>query len=124
MNSRAKNWLLKEYRKDLWNKIYVAPYQRKDSDITQDDEATPIVFSCCWGPGNLETTFVMLDSADKLSTQYLTSWSQNVHHQQGKAYGQKNLLKFMMDHQPHVVVVGVANLSCMSLRDDIYEVKY
>ncbi|KAL9437536.1 hypothetical protein AB3S75_023409 [Citrus x aurantiifolia] len=124
MNSRAKNWLLMEYGKALWNKISVPPYQRKDSDVTQDDEATLIVLSCCWGPGNLETTLVMLDSADKLSTQYLTSWSQNVHHQQGKTYGQKNLLKFMMDHQPHVVVVGAANLSCTSLKDDIYEVKH
>lgn len=66
MNSRAKNWLLMEYRKALRNKISVVPYQRKDSDITQDDDAASIVLACCWGPGKLETTFVMLYSSGEV----------------------------------------------------------
>jgi transcription elongation factor SPT6 len=28
----------------------------------------------------------------------------------------------MTDHQPHVVVLGAANLSCTRLKEDIYEV--
>ena len=39
--SRAKNWLLMEYGKGLWNKVSVGPYQRKENDINSDEEAAP-----------------------------------------------------------------------------------
>lgn len=126
MSSRAKSWLLMEYGKALWNKVSVGPYQRKDNDITPDEEAAPRVLACCWGPGKPETTFVMLDSSgevvDVLFTGCLTLRSQNVRDQQSKKNDQERLLKFMMDHQPHVVVLGAVNLSCTSLKDDIYEI--
>lgn len=126
MSGRAKSWLLMEYGKALWNKVSVGPYQRKDNDITPDEEAAPRVLACCWGPGKPETTFVMLDSSgevvDVLFTGCLTLRSQNVRDQQSKKNDQERLLKFMMDHQPHVVVLGAVNLSCTSLKDDIYEV--
>lgn len=126
MNSRAKNWLLLEYGKDLWNKISVGPYQRKDNDIISDDEAAPRVMACCWGPGKPATSFVMLDSSgevlDVLYAGSLTLRSQNVNDQQRKKNDQQRVLKFMMDHQPHVVVLGAVNLSCTGLKDDIYEV--
>ncbi|XP_044467920.1 transcription elongation factor SPT6 homolog [Mangifera indica] len=126
MNSRAKNWLLLEYGKDLWNKISVGPYQRKDNDIISDDEAAPRVMACCWGPGKPATSFVMLDSSgevlDVLYAGSLTLRSQNVNDQQRKKNDQQRVLKFMMDHQPHVVVLGAVNLSCTGLKDDIYEI--
>ncbi|PQM39625.1 hypothetical protein Pyn_37818 [Prunus yedoensis var. nudiflora] len=40
LTSRAKNWLLMEYGKVLWNKVSVGPYQRKEND-SSDDEAAP-----------------------------------------------------------------------------------
>ncbi|KAG8490681.1 hypothetical protein CXB51_013812 [Gossypium anomalum] len=124
--SGAKNWLLLEYGKDLWNKVSVGPYQKKENDINSDEEAAPRVMACCWGPGMPATTFVMLDSSgevlDVLYTGSLTLRSQNVNDQQRKKNDQQHVLKFMTDHQPHVVVLGAVDLSCTRLKDDIYEI--
>lgn len=57
-----------------------------------------------------------------LYTGSLTLRSQNVNDQQRKKNDQQRVLKFMTDHQPHVVVLGAVNLSCTRLKDDIYEV--
>ncbi|KAG7962184.1 hypothetical protein I3843_09G052600 [Carya illinoinensis] len=126
LTNRAKNWLLVEYGKVLWNKVSVGPYQRKETDSSSYDEASPRVMACCWGPGKPATTFVMLDSSgevlDVLYTGSLTLRSQNVNDQQRKKNDQERVLKFMMDHQPHVVVLGAVNLSCTRLKDDIYEI--
>ncbi|KAM5550549.1 transcription elongation factor SPT6 [Rosa sericea] len=126
LTSRAKNWLLMEYGKVLWNKVSVGPYQRKENDISSDDEAAPRVMACCWGPGKPATTFVMLDSSgevlDVLYTGSLTLRSQNVNDQQRKKNDQERVLKFMTDHQPHVAVLGAVNLSCVRLKEDIYEI--
>ncbi|OAY44576.1 transcription elongation factor SPT6 homolog isoform X1 [Manihot esculenta] len=126
LTSRAKNWLLLEYGKVLWNKVSVGPYQRKENDVSSDDEAAPRVMACCWGPGKPATTFVMLDSSgevlDVLYAGSLTLRSQNVNDQQHKKNDQQRVLKFMTDHQPHVVVLGAVNLSCTKLKDDIYEI--
>ncbi|XP_057970915.1 transcription elongation factor SPT6 homolog isoform X2 [Malania oleifera] len=124
--SRAKSWLLSEYGKAFWDKVSVAPYQRKENDASSEDDAAPRVMACCWGPGKPATTFVMLDSSgevlDVLYTGSLTSRSQNVNDQQRKKNNQQRVLKFMTDHQPHVVVLGAANLSCTRLKEDIYEI--
>ncbi|XP_058750723.1 transcription elongation factor SPT6 homolog isoform X2 [Vicia villosa] len=124
--SKAKHWVLTEYGKALWSKVSVGPYQQKENDLSSDDEAAPRVMACSWGPGKPQTTFVMLDSSgevqDVLYTGSLTLRSQNVHDQQRKKNDQERVLKFMTDHQPHVVVLGAANLSCTRLKEDIYEV--
>ncbi|XP_020220029.1 transcription elongation factor SPT6 homolog [Cajanus cajan] len=124
--SKAKNWLLMEYGKALWSKVSVGPYQQKENDLGSDEEAAPRVMACCWGPGKPQTTFVMLDSSgevlDVLYTGSLTLRSQNVNDQQRKKNDQERVLKFMTDHQPHVVVLGAVNLSCTRLKEDIYEV--
>ncbi|OIW03224.1 hypothetical protein TanjilG_13018 [Lupinus angustifolius] len=124
--SKAKNWLLMEYGKALWNKVSVGPYQQKENDLSSDDEAAPRVMACCWGPGKPQTTFVMLDSSgevlDVLYTGSLTLRSQNAGDQQRKKNDQERVLKFMTDHQPHVVVLGAVNLSCTRLKEDLYEV--
>ncbi|KAF9679491.1 hypothetical protein SADUNF_Sadunf06G0020400 [Salix dunnii] len=126
LTSRAKNRLLWEYGKVFWNKVSVGPYQRKESDISMDDEAAPRVMACCWGPGKPATTFVMLDSSgevlDVLYAGSLTLRSQHANDQQRKKNDQQRVLKFMMDHQPHVVVLGAVHLSCTKLKDDIYEI--
>ncbi|WCJ28699.1 hypothetical protein M5689_010381 [Euphorbia peplus] len=124
--SRSKTWLRWEYGKVLWNKISVGPYQRKENDISSDDEAAPRVMACCWGPGKPATTFVMLDSSgevlDVLYAGSLTSRSQNIRDQQNKKHDQEKVLKFMNDHQPHLVVLGAVNLSCTRLKENIYEI--
>uniref|UniRef100_A0A2P2KHS7 Transcription elongation factor spt6 n=1 Tax=Rhizophora mucronata TaxID=61149 RepID=A0A2P2KHS7_RHIMU len=126
LTSKAKNWLLWEYGKSLWDKVSVGPYQRKDGDIATDEEVAPRVMACCWGPGKPATTFVMLDSSgevlDVLYTGSLTLRSQSINDQQHKKKNQQRVLKFMTDHQPHVVVLGAVNLSCTRLKDDIYEI--
>ncbi|XP_039160120.1 transcription elongation factor SPT6 homolog [Eucalyptus grandis] len=126
LTSRSKNWLVTEYGEALWSKVSIGPYQRKESEFNSDDEAAPRVMACCWGPGKPATTFVMLDSSgevlDVLYTGSLTLRSQNVNDQQRKKHDQQRVLKFMTDHQPHVVVLGAVNLSCTRLKDDIYEI--
>ncbi|CAA7015126.1 unnamed protein product [Microthlaspi erraticum] len=126
LTSRAKSRLLSEYGQALWNKVSAGPYQKKEMDIGSDEEAAPRVMACCWGPGNPPNTFVMLDSSgevlDVLYAGSLTLRSQNVNDQQRKKNDQDRVLKFMMDHQPHIVALGAVNLNCTRLKDDIYEV--
>ncbi|KAI3514436.1 hypothetical protein L1887_12838 [Cichorium endivia] len=127
LTSRAKNWLLMEYGRLLWDKVSVAPYQKKEHDVNSDDyEAAPRVMACCWGPGNPATTFVMLDSygevLDVLYVGSLRIHGQNANDEQRKKYNQQRVVKFMTDHQRHVVVVGAVNLSCVNLKEDIYEI--
>lgn len=126
LTARSRNLLLMEYGKHLWDKVSVAPYQRKESDAAADLDAAPRVLACCWGPGNPATTFVMLDSAgevvDVLYAGSISIRSQSVNDQQRKQNDLQRVQKFMMDHQPHVVVLGAANLSCAKLKEDIYEV--
>lgn len=126
LTSRAKNLLVMEYGKQLWDKVSVAPFRQKENDAATDDDAAPRVMACCWGPGKPATTFVMLDSSgevlDVLYTGSISLRSQSANDQHRKKNDQQRVLKFMTDHQPHVVVLGAANLACARLKDDIYEV--
>ncbi|KAH9626578.1 hypothetical protein KSS87_000655, partial [Heliosperma pusillum] len=128
LTSRSKNWLLMEYGKRLWDKVSVAPYRRKKSEITSDDEVAPRVMTCCWGPGKPATTFVMLDSfgeiVDVLEAGSISLKSQNVTDQQRKKHDQQNLLRFMTEHQPEVVVLGATNFTCTRLKENIYEIVF
>ncbi|XP_047942817.1 transcription elongation factor SPT6 homolog [Salvia hispanica] len=126
LTSRAKSWLLSDYGRLLWDKVSVAPYQRKENDVSSDEETAPRVMACCWGPGKPATTFVMLDSSgevlDVLHAGSLSIRGQSVNEQQRKRNDQQRVQKFMMDHQPHIVVLGANNLSCTRLKEDIYEI--
>ena len=127
LTSRAKNWLLMEYGKLLWDKVSVAPYQKEEQDNSLDDyEAASRVMACCWGSGNPATTFVMLDSygevVDVLYAGAICINGQSANDQQRKKNDQQRLKKFITDHQPNVVVLGAVNLNCDRLKEDIYEV--
>ncbi|XP_047942962.1 transcription elongation factor SPT6 homolog [Salvia hispanica] len=126
LTSRAKSWLLLDYGRLLWEKVSVAPYQRKENDVSSDEETAPRVMACCWGPGKPATTFVMLDSSgevlDVLHAGSLSIHGQSVNEQQRKRNDQQRVQNFMMDHQPHIVVLGAKNLSCTQLKEDIYEI--
>ncbi|KAG6427914.1 hypothetical protein SASPL_112161 [Salvia splendens] len=41
LTSRAKSWLLSDYGRLLWDKVSVAPYQRKENDARYDEETAP-----------------------------------------------------------------------------------
>ncbi|XP_010473556.1 PREDICTED: LOW QUALITY PROTEIN: transcription elongation factor SPT6-like [Camelina sativa] len=120
LTSRAKTRLLSEYGQVLWNKVSSGPYQRNDK------EAVPRVLACCWGPGTPETTFVMLDSSgellDVLYAGSLALRLPDVNDQQRKKKEQDRLSKFITEHQPDVVALGAVNMSCLRLKDKIYEV--
>ena len=126
LTAQAKKCLLMECGKQLWNKASVAPYQRKEHDVGLDEETEPRIMACCWGPGNPATTFVMLNSSgellDWMYAGSLSRRSKNVDDLQCKKDQAQRLLKFMTDHQPHVIVLGAANLFCKRLKDEIYEV--
>ncbi|CAH9116745.1 unnamed protein product, partial [Cuscuta europaea] len=126
LSSRAKNWLLSEYGELLWNKVSVGPYQVRENGGSSDEDTPPRVMACCWSPGKPATTFVMLDSSGEvleiLYAGCLSLRGMNVNDEQRKKNDQQRLLKFMLDHQPHVVVLGAVNLSCTRLKEDIYEI--
>ncbi|XP_042395241.1 transcription elongation factor SPT6 homolog [Zingiber officinale] len=126
LTARAKNWLLMEYGKQLWNKVSIAPFKRKDAENDLEDESESRVMACCWGPGKPATTIVMLDSAgemvDVLYAGSISVRSQAAADQQRKKNDHHRVLKFMTDHHPHAVCVGAANMACRQLKDDIYEV--
>ncbi|KAL6271298.1 hypothetical protein ACE6H2_028209 [Prunus campanulata] len=126
LTSRAKNWLRVEYGKVLWNKVSVGPYHRKENDSSSDGEAAPRVMACCWGPGKPATTFVMLDSSgevvDVLYAGSFTLHSHDVNDQKLKKNDEERVLKFMIDHQPLVAILGCVNLSCTRLKEAIHEI--
>jgi transcription elongation factor SPT6 len=66
LTAKAKHWLHMEYGKQLWNKVTVAPWKKKDADIDLDDESELRVMACCSGPRKPSITFVMLDSSGEL----------------------------------------------------------
>lgn len=92
-----------------------------------DDGPSLRVLACCWGPGNPATTFVMLDAAGEvmsvLHTGYLNMRANSPEQKKRKENDQNRLLQFMRDYQPHVCVLGAANLQCQHLRKDIIEVR-
>ncbi|XP_065867343.1 transcription elongation factor SPT6 homolog isoform X2 [Euphorbia lathyris] len=123
--ARAKNWLLEEYRKQLWKRASVAPYQQNENPSDQEKVAAPRIMACCWGPGKPPITFVMLGPSgqlvDVLETGSLGLRSQNVIDQQRKKYDQQRVLKFISNHKPSVIVLGALNISCTWLKDDMDE---
>ncbi|KAJ1428324.1 YqgF/RNase H-like domain superfamily [Sesbania bispinosa] len=121
LNAKAKNWLLMKYGMQLWNRVSVAPYQN-NNNVTAQERG---VMACCWGNGKPGTTFVMLDSrgelVDVMHAESLTLRSKNIIDQQRRKNDQKRVLKFLTINQPHVIVIGAANASCIRLREDINE---
>ncbi|KAA3464547.1 transcription elongation factor SPT6-like [Gossypium australe] len=125
LTARAKHWLLMECGKELWKMVSVGPYSC-NVILGSVESAAPKVMACCWGPGKPATTFVMLDSSgvllDTLETRSFSLRSQTIDDQKCKKNDQKCVLKIMKSHQPHVIVIGAANASCVQLRDDVKEV--
>jgi transcription elongation factor SPT6 len=92
-----------------------------------DDGPSLRVLACCWGPGNPATTFVMLDVAGEvmsvLHTGYLNMRASSAEQKKRKENDQNRLLQFMREYQPHVCILGAANLQCRHLSKDIFEVR-
>ena len=67
----------------------------------------------------------MLDSSgevlDTLFMSHFSIRSKNPAQIKRKEIDQQRFLKFMMDHQPHVVALGASNIQCKHLKDGIYE---
>lgn len=126
LTTRAKSWLVQDYGMQLWKKASVAPYKRQKRDEEHADEDSETrVMACCQGSFKDPTTFVMLDSSgevvDTLFMSHFSIRSKNPAQIKRKEIDQQRFLKFMMDHQPHVVALGASNLQCKHLKDGIYE---
>uniref|UniRef100_A0ACD5XYJ0 Uncharacterized protein n=1 Tax=Avena sativa TaxID=4498 RepID=A0ACD5XYJ0_AVESA len=132
LTAKAKNWLRFEYGKQLWDKVSVSPWKKKDEgekddeEIDLDDESELRVMACCWGPGNPATTFVMLDSSgelvDVLYAGSISNKSRGGAEQERKNEDEQRAVKFMTDHQPHVLCVGASNMNSRQLKEAIFEV--
>ncbi|KAL1173906.1 hypothetical protein V6Z11_A05G444300 [Gossypium hirsutum] len=125
LTARAKHWLLMECGKELWKMVSVGPYSC-NVILGSVESVAPKVMACCWGPGKPATTFVMLDSSgvllDTLEARSFSLRSQTVDDKQRKKNDRQRVLKIMKSHQPHVIVIGAANASCVRLRDDVKEI--
>ncbi|PRQ46330.1 putative ribonuclease H-like domain, transcription elongation factor Spt6, Tex-like protein [Rosa chinensis] len=119
--SRAKNWLLMQCGKALWNRVSMAPpYKRNQT-------APPRVMACCWGPGDPATTLVMLDSCGELldvlcigtiSWENLT-WTVPFFDKPTRLRMEnddKRILQFVNDHEPDLAIIGATNMSCDMLK--------
>ena len=58
-----------------------------------------------------------------LHTGYLNMRASSAEQKKRKENDQARLLQFMRDYQPHVCVLGAANLQCRHLSNDIFEVR-
>lgn len=125
--TRAKQWVAWECGAQLWKKVSVAPHTcpKSDADERTEEDQTPRVMACCLGAFKPPTTFVMLDSAGEVVNTLYTphlNYRGNSHDQvQRKQNDLHRLFKFLMEYQPHVVVLGAANMQCKKLKDAIYE---
>lgn len=128
---RGKQWVAAQCATELWNKVSVGPYADQGPDqgreeLFDHDGVAPRVMACCWGSGNPATTFVMLDAAGEilnvLYLGYLTIRTDSYEQAQRKKQDHAKLLDFVMDNQPHVVVLGAANLQCRRMKAEIFEV--
>ena len=105
----------------LWRRISVAPWRpeiREDQvDEYEDQNIDVRVLAAVWGPGDPPTTFAMLDAEGEL-VDFLqcpniavraagkTGSGAAVARQQADM---DRLLKFMIEHRPHVVVVAASS---------------
>lgn len=135
LTAKAKAWVQSECSKNLWKRASVAPYRTAHaspddylSSKATSDATDARVLACCWGSRNPPTTFVMLDAfgelIDTLQTGYLNLYSGSLDQQlQRKTDDQERLQKFIVKHQPHVIVVGATvHYACRHLKDTIAEV--
>lgn len=81
----------------------------------------------CWGPGRPATTVVMLDERGELIDSLYTGFlgSKGIGgpqaHQRWEE-DKRKLEEFIKEHQPHMAVIGAANLRCKNLFDDVNQV--
>jgi transcription elongation factor SPT6 len=81
----------------------------------------------CWGPGRPATTVVVLDERGELIDSLYAGFlgSKGIGGPQAHERWEEDkrkLEKFIKEHQPHMAVIGAANLRCKNLFDDVNQV--
>ena len=107
----------------LWRRIAVAPWmpeiREEHADELEDTSIDVRVLAAVWGPGDPPTTFAMLDAEGEL-VDFLQCPNIAVRAAgksgSGAAVARQQvdmdrLLKFMIEHRPHVVVVAASSAS-------------
>ena len=121
----------------LWRRIALAPWKpevRADAEDAFDEDIEVRVLAAVYGPGDPPTTFAMLDAdgelVDFLQTPNLAVRTGGFSAAGGAAWKRQQedldrLLKFMIEHRPHVCVVAAgqgAGLACRILKDAVQQV--
>ena len=117
----------------LWDRIAVAPWRPEVREDHRDDHAEDDVevrvLAAVYGPGDPPTTFAMLDADGEL-VDFLQCPNIAVRSRPGgggaavarQQADLDRLLKFMIEHRPHVCVVAAspgAGLNCRILREAV-----
>jgi transcription elongation factor SPT6 len=117
MEREARVHVRRECGEALWRRVAVAPWRpevREDHADVGDASVDVRVLAAVWGPGDPPSTFAMLDADGELvdflqcpniATRAPKSGGAAVARQQADL---DRLLKFMIEHRPHVVCVAAS----------------
>eukprot|EP00210_Caulerpa_lentillifera_P002715 g2595.t1 len=138
LTEKSRTAVLEKMSKDLWKHALQAPFKPPVNESDYEEEETPVrVCACCWGPGGKghpSTVLVMLDSLGELKAMIeLKQFSGFLSTQEDQdSYEPIDVLQddhrkedaqlireFLMEHKPHVVVVGGSSLACRQLVKDL-----
>jgi len=134
LSEKSRSCVLEKMSKDLWKYALQAPFRppMNDGEYEEDDSFVRVC-ACCWGPGGKgqpSTVLVMLDSLGELKAMIeLKQFSGFLEPQEDQdSYQETDVLQneqrkedaqqireFLMEHKPHVVVVGGSSLACRQL---------
>eukprot|EP00803_Ostreobium_quekettii_P005930 evm.model.scf_2055.3 EVM.evm.TU.scf_2055.3 scf_2055:9429-23821(-) len=127
---------------ELWRYASMAPFRATEAGEDGDEEIVEAtnVCACVWGPGGAgpATVLVMLDAHGQLKDllqvaqfsgfiPYTMSGESgetlSVFDDERKSKDAGRIHDFLMEHKPHVIAVGGANLHCRQLLDDLKSIR-
>jgi transcriptional accessory protein Tex/SPT6 len=127
----ARTVVAMETAKALWETAIAPPIDLRDDEDVEVAEKR--IMAVCWGPGTPPTTFAILDPfgnmVDYLHCPQLSGTIPRARMRQGETYniladpkkGKDALAarKFIENHLPHAIVIGIGHCEAFNLREDI-----
>jgi len=126
----------------FWKFAIRAPFKPATEESNYDEHESLVrVCACCWGHGSLgqpSTVLVMLDTSgelkDMIELKQFSGFfasvsaaemdgSADVLQDERKKEDAQKIREFLMDHKPHVVVVGGSRMICKQLAADLEEIR-
>lgn len=138
LSEKARSCVLNKMSEGLWKFITQRPYKPVIEENSYDEHDSSVrVCACCWGQGGRgqpSTVLVMLtgfgELTDFLELNQFSGFSEpapfedafnvpDVLQDENKKEDAQRVREFLMEHKPHVVVVGAAHMACRQLVTDL-----